>query len=152
MCLHAQELLRLKNIEHWSHCLTPRGAFAVDYSLHILHTFLHKGGESKEARAKSSMLEIGAAVLLGATSTLLGVVILAGSNSEIIRVFFKLLMGTVIFGAFVGMFFLPVLLSLVGPPPCLLRAAPTDDDLEEQAQANTPANRPSMTSSRIGTT
>lgn len=95
------------------------------------------------------MLEIGAAVLLGATSTLLGVVILAGSNSEIIRVFFKLLMGTVIFGAFVGMFFLPVLLSLVGPPPCLLRAAPTEFD-EEEAQAEAPPNGVSKASSRIG--
>jgi len=96
------------------------------------------------------MLEIGAAVLLGATSTLLGVVILAGSSSEIIRVFFKLLMGTVVFGAFVGMMFLPVLLSLVGPPPCLLRAAPTEDDLEDEAQAKAPPDQASMTSSRIG--
>eukprot|EP00892_Ulva_mutabilis_P004763 jgi/Ulvmu1/2659/UM014_0114.1 len=113
--------------------LTMAIGLSVDYSLHIMHTFLHKGG-TQEARAKASMLEIGAAVLLGATSTLLGVVILAGSSSEIIRTFFKLLMGTVIFGAFVGMFFLPALLSLIGPGPCLLSAAPTEDDLAHEAQ------------------
>ena len=123
----------------------PRTVRAVDYSLHILHTFLHKGGTKLE-RAKASMLEIGAAVLLGATSTLLGVVILAGSSSEIIRVFFKLLMGTVIFGAFVGMFFLPVLLSLVGPPPCLLRVAPTEDDLAHEAQQAAAAPAPAAAS------
>ena len=52
---------------------------AVDYSLHVLHTYLHKGEDKKQERVRSAMLEIGAAVLLGCLSTLLGVLVLAGS-------------------------------------------------------------------------
>jgi Niemann-Pick C1 protein len=94
---------------------------AVDYSMHILHTFLRTSGKSRQDRVHAAMLEIGAAVLLGVLSTLLGVVVLAGSQSHIIRVFFQLLTGTVVLGGIVGLLFLPALLSCVGPGPCLLK-------------------------------
>jgi Niemann-Pick C1 protein len=106
---------------------------AVDYSLHVLHTFLHEGEDTRNERVRAAMREIGVAVLLGVLSTLLGVVVLSGSSSHIIRVFFQLLTGTVVFGGFVGLFFLPALLTLIGPPPALLKAAPTVADVEKAA-------------------
>jgi Niemann-Pick C1 protein len=70
---------------------------AVDYSLHILHTFQHTSGKSRQERVNGAVLEIGVAVLLGVLSTLLGVIVLAGTQSNVIRVFFQLLMGTALF-------------------------------------------------------
>jgi predicted RND superfamily exporter protein len=100
---------------------------SVDYSVHVLHTFLCKHGSSRQDRSNKAMLDIGAAVLLGMLSTLLGIVILAGSSSEIIRIFFKLMMGTVCFGGFVGMIFLPVFLALLGPRPVLATGSTAAD-------------------------
>lgn len=94
---------------------------SVDYSLHVLHTYLQKGGVSKKERVQKAMLEIGAAVFLGAFATLLGVIVLAGSSSQIIRTFFQLLTGTVIFSSIVGMLFLPAILTLIGPGAVLLK-------------------------------
>ena len=96
----------------------PAG-LAVDYSLHVMHTFLSTPGASRRERARATMLGIAAAVLLAVVSTAVGVVVLAASSSEIIRTFFKLLMGTVLFGGFMGLAVLPVLLALVGPSACL---------------------------------
>ena len=92
---------------------------AVDYSLHVMHTFLSTPGASRRERARATMLGIAAAVLLAVVSTAVGVAVLAASSSEIIRTFFKLLMGTVLFGGFMGLAVLPVLLALVGPAACL---------------------------------
>jgi hypothetical protein len=91
----------------------------VDYSLHVMHTFLATPGKSRRERVRCTMLGIAAAVLLGAFSTAVGVVVLAGSKSEIIRTFFKLLLGTVLFGGVMGLVALPVLLALIGPAACL---------------------------------
>ena len=112
---------------------------AVDYSMHILHTFLRKSGKSRQERVHGAMLEIGAAVLLGVLSTLLGVVVLAGSQSQIIRVFFQLLLGTVIFGGLVGLFVLPVLLSFIGPGACLAQEKEILHDISEAESIEKPA-------------
>ena len=92
---------------------------AVDYSLHVVHTFCSTPGASRPDRARSTMLGIAAAILLAFMSTLVGVVILAGGSSVIIRIFFQLLIGTVVFGGFAGLAAVPVLLTVAGPPLCL---------------------------------
>lgn len=57
-------------------------------------------------------------VVDGAISTLLGVVMLAGSDFDfIVRYFFHLLAALIVIGTLNGLVFLPVLLSLVGPGP-----------------------------------
>ena len=93
---------------------------SVDYALHVQHAFLATAGHSRSQRVRNMMLRISAAVILAVASTFTGVVILAGSKSDIMRTFFKLLLGTVVLGGFVGLFALPALLSLIGPAPCLL--------------------------------
>lgn len=106
---------------------------SVDYSLHVMHTFLATRGGSRGERVRSTMLGIAAAVLLAVLSTFFGVLALAGSTSEIIRTLFQLLLGTVLFGGFVGLFVLPVVLSMVGPGPDL--APPLDAAPETAAPA-----------------
>ena len=90
---------------------------SVDYSLHVLHTFLATRGVSRGARVRGTVLGIAAAVLLAVLSTFFGVLCMAASTSEVIVVLFKLLIGTVISGGFVGLLVLPAVLSLVGPGP-----------------------------------
>jgi Patched family len=75
----------------------------------------------------------------------LGVVVLAGSSSDIVRIFFKLLMGTVFFGAFAGLVVLPVVLSLVGPGPCLAK-----DCDEWDASGCEPAELPGSGEASLG--
>lgn len=115
---------------------------AVDYSLHIMHTFLHKSGDRTE-RVRKTMLDIGAAVLLGLVSTLLGVVVLAGSSSTIIRTFFKLLCATVLFAGLVGILFLSVVLTYIGPEP-LLQKEDHSEVAEEKVAPSPPENESAM--------
>merc|ERR1719238_1371226 len=77
---------------------------AVDYSVHVAHAFMQTPGTRQE-RTDHALLEMGTAVMHGAVSTFLAVLILSTSKSYIFRVF----------GAAHGLLFLPVLLSLIGP-------------------------------------
>lgn len=89
---------------------------AVDYSAHVGHTFMLETG-SRDERVIKALGSIGAAVLNGATSTILAVLLLAASQSYVFRVVFKQFFLTIIIGAAHGLVLLPVLLSLIGPPP-----------------------------------
>jgi len=86
----------------------------VDYAAHVGHNFMKQTGTNAE-RVVSMMGEVGAAVLCGATSTFLGVMLLAVSKSYVFRVLFQSFFLTVAFGLAHGMVLLPALLSLIGP-------------------------------------
>jgi Niemann-Pick C1 protein len=88
---------------------------AVDYSAHVGHTFMLETG-SRDERIIKALGSIGAAVLNGATSTILAVMLLAASQSYVFRVVFKQFFLTIVIGAAHGLVLLPVLLSLIGPP------------------------------------
>jgi len=87
---------------------------AVDYSCHIAHAFIQTPG-TKQERADHALEEMGTAVVHGAFSTFLAVVILSTSKSYIFRIFFKQFFGICVFGGAHGLCLLPVVLSLVGP-------------------------------------
>ena len=90
---------------------------AVDYSAHIAHAFMTMTGKSKDERVKKTIIEMGPAVFNGGFSTFLAFSILMVSESFVFKVFFKIFFLVVLFGLFHGLVFLPVVLSLIGPPP-----------------------------------
>ncbi|XP_068236548.1 patched domain-containing protein 3-like [Palaemon carinicauda] len=87
----------------------------VDYSAHIALHFLQVKGDRNE-RVRQSVRDMGPPVINGAFSTFLAFVLLANSDSHVFLSFFKIFFGVFIFGVYHGLVFLPVLLSLIGPP------------------------------------
>lgn len=90
---------------------------SVDYSAHVGHCFMLKGGKDKNKRATEALADIGAAVLSGAMSTFLAVVVLLFSSSYVFNVLSKQFALTVGLGLLHGLVALPVMLSTLGPEP-----------------------------------
>ena len=86
----------------------------VDYSAHVAHRFLTESG-SRDQRVVATVTNIGPAVFNGGFSTFLAFILLASSKSHVFISFFKIFFLVVSFGLLHGLFFLPVILSLVGP-------------------------------------
>lgn len=86
----------------------------VDYTVHIVHYFLHQDPSiSKDTRIAGSLGEIGPSVILGASTTFVGILPMLFANNVIFRVFFKMFLIIITFGFFHGVVFIPVALSLL---------------------------------------
>ena len=90
---------------------------SVDYSSHITHYFMSCNAETRHKRVETTIAEIGPAVFSGAFSTYLAFLLLVTSETYVIETFFKIFSLMVIFGGFHALFFLPVILCLIGPDP-----------------------------------
>ncbi|XP_019088059.1 PREDICTED: Niemann-Pick C1 protein-like [Camelina sativa] len=103
---------------------------SVEFCVHISHAFLMSSG-NREQRAREALETMGASVFSGITLTkLVGVIVLCFARSEIFVVYyFQMYLALVIIGFLHGLVFLPVILSLAGPPQLHL-------DIEEQQQAD----------------
>ena len=88
---------------------------SVDYSVHLAHAFATAQGTRQE-RVEKALIDVGPAVLHGATSTFLAVAVLGLAQSYVFRTFFKQFFGICVFGVSHGLVLLPIMLSLVGPP------------------------------------
>ncbi|XP_070598891.1 protein patched homolog 1 isoform X2 [Erythrolamprus reginae] len=107
----------------------------VEFTVHIALAFLTAIGD-KNRRTILALEHMFAPVLDGAVSTLLGVLMLAGSEFDfIVRYFFAVLAILTILGALNGLVLLPVLLSLFGPYP---EVSPADG----RSRLPTPSSEP----------
>ncbi|KAM8793545.1 protein patched homolog 1-like [Eudromia elegans] len=89
----------------------------VEFTVHVALAFLTAIGD-KDRRAILALEQMFAPVLDGAVSTLLGVLMLAGSEFDfIVRYFFAVLAILTILGVLNGLVLLPIVLSLFGPYP-----------------------------------
>ncbi|KAK3545891.1 hypothetical protein QTP70_016599, partial [Hemibagrus guttatus] len=88
----------------------------VEFTVHVALGFLTAIGD-RNTRAGVALEHMFAPVMDGAISTLLGVLMLAGSEFDfIMRYFFAVLAILTLLGILNGLVLLPVLLSIMGPP------------------------------------
>jgi hypothetical protein len=90
---------------------------SVDYSAHVGHSFIMKGGYSKPKRVIEALADMGSAVLAGGMSTFLAVAVLLFLKSYVFYVLSRQLSITVLLGLAHGLILLPIMLSLLGPRP-----------------------------------
>ena len=124
---------------------------AVDYSVHIAHTFLMTkapksmtNSEKRSYKARKAISGMGSSVFHGGFSTFLAIVSLAGAKSYVFIVFFRLWLGIIFFGMANGFLLLPVILSYIGP------IGECEEDEEESTKTSQVKNNVELTTTQMG--
>ena len=107
----------------------------VDFVMHVTLLYVEsKGKTSRTEKTRDTLETIGSSVLLGGFSTLIGVLPLAFSTSEIFWTTFVIFFGRVLLGLLHGLVLLPVLLSMLGPLDTVAEAVaePSSKALEDE--------------------
>lgn len=112
----------------------------VDYNMHVVIAYFevkpeeHPHIQTRDDRVKHVLKTMGHSVLLGGSSTFLGVLLLAFSSSIIFQTIFVVVLQIVVLGVGHGLIFTPVVLSCLGP--CVSQTSVTisrlDVDLDEE--------------------
>lgn len=88
----------------------------VEFTAHVVFCFLTSLG-TRDQRMCACIDRVFVPVIHGASSTLLGIFMLAFSEFEFVfKYFFVVMSALILIGVINGLILLPVLLSLIGPP------------------------------------
>ena len=115
---------------------------AVDYSVHIAHTYLFvkppnslkKASQRREFKARKAISQMGSSVFHGGFSTFLAISVLAFAKVYTFVVFFKTWFCMIIFGMLNGMVLLPVILSIFGPVDAAVSQESHEEKTASQAE------------------
>lgn len=91
--------------------------FGVEFCNHIAMNFMKQEGASRMIRSQKAMNKMGSSVIVGIASTkFIGVLVLAFAPSTLFSLYyFRMYLMIIMLGVFNGLFFMPVMLSLIGP-------------------------------------
>ncbi|XP_025111120.1 patched domain-containing protein 3-like [Pomacea canaliculata] len=89
--------------------------FSVDFSAHICAAYLMSDARTRAERAEYAIVHASGPIFNGGMSSLVGVSMLLMSESYIFTTFFKIMSMVITAGAVHAVFFMPILLSYIGP-------------------------------------
>ncbi|KAJ8614480.1 hypothetical protein CTAYLR_000864 [Chrysophaeum taylorii] len=114
---------------------------ATDAPAHVAHAYIHAPPSlvTGKERAAYALDELGLSVFRGVTSTLVGIVVMAGTKTYVFQTFFWYLTTIMVLGLWFGLAVAPVSLAVLGPllvsppaaPPSAAAAAPVAPDVFE---------------------
>uniref|UniRef100_A0A8R1DTD1 Uncharacterized protein n=1 Tax=Caenorhabditis japonica TaxID=281687 RepID=A0A8R1DTD1_CAEJA len=86
--------------------------FCVDFAAHLAYNFSKEENIDAAERLRNALYAVGPAILMSASSTILGVSFMASAESYVFRSFLKTIILVILLGALHGLVILPVLLSM----------------------------------------
>ena len=89
--------------------------FSVDFSAHICAAYLMSDRPLRQDRARYALVHASGPIFNGGMSSLVGVSMLLFSESYFFRTFFKIMSMVITAGAINSVFFMPIVLSYIGP-------------------------------------
>jgi Niemann-Pick C1 protein len=107
----------------------------VDYLMHVALRFFETPGSTRQAKTKSVLQTMGSSIMVGCLSTILGMVPLAFSTSDVFRTVFIIFLGLTTLGMGHGLILLPVILATVGPIECVPTSTDKSDPIVESNKA-----------------
>lgn len=106
----------------------------VDFLMHVLLRYYESECSTREEKVKDTLRTMGSSILVGGLSTMLGVLPLAFSTSELMRTVFVAFIGMVALGVTHGLCVLPVVLSLCGSETPMKEYKPKPKPARERAE------------------